>query len=76
MARMGTRRLVMFALAFALSSLHFTASVQAAPVTKTSNPGYTSAAPVLPWSEDDYMRAVAEAKARQLPLFVESWAPW
>lgn len=31
---------------------------------------------VLPWIEDEYPRAVAEAKARKLPLFVESWAPW
>ena len=31
---------------------------------------------VLPWIEDDLTRATAEAKARKLPLFVESWAPW
>ena len=35
-----------------------------------------AAAPVLPWIEDDYTRAVTEAKARKIPLFVESWAPW
>lgn len=76
MARMGSRRLPMFALVFALSSLHSAASAPAAPVTRTSNPGHTTAVPVLPWIEDDYARAVAEAKARRLPLFVESWAPW
>ncbi len=31
---------------------------------------------VLPWIEDDLPRALAEAKARKLPMFVESWAPW
>lgn len=31
---------------------------------------------VLPWIDDDYTRAVAEAKARKVPIFVESWAPW
>ena len=31
---------------------------------------------VLPWIADDYARAVAEAKARKVPLFIESWAPW
>lgn len=31
---------------------------------------------VLPWIEDDLTRALAEAKARKLPIFVESWAPW
>ena len=33
-------------------------------------------AQVLPWIEDDYTRADAEAKARKVPIFVESWAPW
>jgi hypothetical protein len=31
---------------------------------------------VLPFIEDDYPRALAQARARQVPLFVESWAPW
>jgi len=31
---------------------------------------------VLPFIEDDYPRALAEAKARQVPLFVDGWAPW
>jgi hypothetical protein len=30
----------------------------------------------LPFVEDDYPRAVAEAKAKKLPLFIEAWAPW
>lgn len=30
----------------------------------------------LPWIEDDYPRALAEAKRRGVPLFVEAWAPW
>jgi len=25
---------------------------------------------------DDYPAALAEARARRLPLFVEAWAPW
>lgn len=31
---------------------------------------------ILPWIEDDFERALAEAKERTVPLFVESWAPW
>jgi hypothetical protein len=31
---------------------------------------------VLPFIEDDYDRALAEARARKLPMFVEAWAPW
>ncbi len=30
----------------------------------------------LPFISDDYPRALAEARARDLPLFVEAWAPW
>ncbi len=30
----------------------------------------------LPWIADDYPKAVALAKARHLPIFVENWAPW
>ena len=30
----------------------------------------------LPFIEDDYGRALAEARARKLPLFIEAWAPW
>jgi hypothetical protein len=31
---------------------------------------------VLPFVEDDYPRALAEARERNLPLFIEAWAPW
>jgi hypothetical protein len=30
----------------------------------------------LPWIEDNYPKASAEAKQRKLPMFVEVWAPW
>lgn len=30
----------------------------------------------LPFIEDDYPRALAEAQKRSLPLFVDAWAPW
>jgi hypothetical protein len=35
-----------------------------------------ASAELLPFIEDDYPRALAEAKARQVPLFVDGWAPW
>jgi tetratricopeptide (TPR) repeat protein len=31
---------------------------------------------VLPFIDDDYGKALAEAKARNLPIFAEAWAPW
>jgi hypothetical protein len=30
----------------------------------------------LPFINDDYSKALAAAKQRKLPLFVEVWAPW
>ena len=30
----------------------------------------------LPFIADDYPRAIAEARSKKLPIFVESWAPW
>ncbi|HEY0156554.1 MAG TPA: hypothetical protein VGF28_04600 [Thermoanaerobaculia bacterium] len=30
----------------------------------------------LPFIEDDYAKAVARAKAKDVPIFVEAWAPW
>jgi hypothetical protein len=34
------------------------------------------ASPVLPFIEDDYTKALAEARATHRPIFVEAWAPW
>ena len=30
----------------------------------------------VPFLQDDYARALAEARARHVPIFVEAWAPW
>jgi hypothetical protein len=30
----------------------------------------------LPFIQDNFARARAEAKQRNLPIFVECWAPW
>ena len=30
---------------------------------------------VLPWVED-YSKAIALARAKNVPIFVEAWAPW
>ena len=31
---------------------------------------------VLPFVEDDYGRALQEARARKVPIFADAWAPW
>jgi len=28
------------------------------------------------WISDDWPKAAAEAKARNVPVFVDAWAPW
>jgi hypothetical protein len=45
----------------------------ASPSSAARGPAKTA---VLPFIHDDYARALAEARARRLPLFIESWAPW
>jgi hypothetical protein len=40
--------------------------VSAAPATSRE---------VLPWV-DDYAQAVTQARARNVPIFIEAWAPW
>lgn len=40
------------------------------------HPTASKAAEVLPFIQDDYARALHEARARKVPLFVEAWAPW
>jgi hypothetical protein len=30
----------------------------------------------LPFIEDDFQKALAQAKQRSVPLFVDVWAPW
>ena len=52
--------------AFALALLLGAASLAAAP----------SSGPVLPFIEDDYGKALSEARAKKVPIFVEAWAPW
>ena len=31
---------------------------------------------VLPFIDNDYSKALADAKKRNVPIFVEAWAPW
>jgi hypothetical protein len=52
--------------AFALALFLASASLAAAP----------SSGPVLPVIDDDYGKALSEARAKKVPIFVEAWAPW
>lgn len=35
-----------------------------------------AAASVLPFVQDNYGVALSQAKQRNVPIFVEAWAPW
>ena len=39
-------------------------------------PLLATAKEVLPFIENDYSKAVALAKTKNVPLFVDVWAPW
>ncbi|HEV2063751.1 MAG TPA: hypothetical protein VGS00_04295 [Thermoanaerobaculia bacterium] len=62
---MRSVRLSLAALSFALAAPLAAAAAAAA-----------AARPTLPFIEDDYPKAMAEAKSKKLPVFVEAWAPW
>jgi thiol:disulfide interchange protein len=43
---------------------------------EAAKPEHSSTANGLPFIEDDYARALAEARRTKRPLFVDAWAPW
>ena len=45
-----------------------------APVASAHRP--TAPPGAIPFLEDDYPRALAEARAKHVPIFVDAWAPW
>ena len=42
----------------------------------TSATPRSSGKAVLPFIEDDYSKALAQANARHVPICIEAWAPW
>lgn len=60
-----------------LASLLFVAACSA---TRAAPPeprtAHVASHDVLPFIQDDYPRALAEAKAKKKPIFVDAWAPW
>ncbi|MFN8588601.1 MAG: thioredoxin family protein [Candidatus Eisenbacteria bacterium] len=60
------------ALALVATLFSFPAAGRAATPAAPSR----TAAGSLGWMHDDYARAIAEARARKVPVFVDIWAPW
>jgi hypothetical protein len=57
----------------------FVVGLLACTASRTSAPEASAAAhqgASLPFIDDDYDRALAEAKTQGVPLFVDTWAPW
>jgi hypothetical protein len=42
----------------------------------TSAASHTPAKEAVPFIENDYPKALAQARARHVPIFVDAWAPW
>jgi hypothetical protein len=72
-AAMRTQLLVLVCAAAALAA-PARATTSAPP--KTAGSATPKWNPAVPFIEDDFGRALALAKERKLPVFIEGWAPW
>ena len=45
-------------------------------VATSANSAGSTSHEAVPFIEDDFATAVALAKARGVPIFVDAWAPW
>lgn len=53
-----------------------TSSRSASPSPVESTTQAERSAEALPFIEDDYGRAISEARQKKLPVFIDVWAPW
>jgi len=72
------RTLHLLALGVAFGVLTGTAAASTTATATKAAPAKSTSAwkPVVPFIEDDFGRALALAKERKLPVFIEGWAPW
>jgi len=59
-----------------LSSLLIVSLAAATPAPHPAPPRAAAVPMVVPFVQDDYAKALADARARGVPLFIEAWAPW
>jgi tetratricopeptide (TPR) repeat protein len=57
-------------------ALFFSIAAGCASTTPAPATGVTAEPTSLPFVEDDYARALAEARAAHKPLFIDAWATW
>lgn len=68
-------RTLLLCLALLVAAVPATAAAPKRAAAK-ARPAATAWHPAVPFIEDDFGRALALAKARKLPVFIEGWAPW
>ena len=78
MRRMSPRTLFAFGLAALIvtPATHAATTTTSAAKTAPAKSATATWKPVVPFIEDDFGRALALAKERKLPVFIEGWAPW
>ena len=72
---MRPRRYTLLLLALA-GAIALAASSAPAATSRAGAKSRVKARPVVPFIQDDYAKALAQARARKVPLFIEAWAPW
>ena len=73
---MRTLHLLALGVAFGVLTCTAAASTTATATKAASAKSASAWKPVVPFIEDDFGRALALAKERKLPVFIEGWAPW
>ena len=73
--RLPIALLAVLGLPAASPAAHAAAGPKAARLHSPPHAKPAAARMVLPFM-DDYAKAVAQARARKVPLFIEAWAPW
>jgi hypothetical protein len=68
--------LLVVALAWPAVTTAAPAATKRAPAAVAKRGPIVAKPTVLPFIADDYTKAVAAARAREVPLFIEAWAPW
>ena len=54
----------------------FHAALAGVALLALTSASHAPAKMALPFIDDDYTKALAQARARHVPIFVEAWAPW
>jgi hypothetical protein len=71
-----TGALFLAALLVPATGLAASAPSKAAPKAAATTAKAPTAKMVLPFIDDDYSKALNEARQKKIPIFIDNWAPW